>query len=166
MQRLLIIFIVVPLLEMVILFEVADQFGGLSTLLLVILTAVAGLSILKRQGLSTLSRAHRRLSSGQLPAQEIVEAMLLAGAGALLLTPGFLTDFCGFVFLTGFFRQLIAAWIIQKGFLRTMEIGQSNDQGYWTKTQHKPDFGSDNVYEGEYTNEDSVETIEDLDKKN
>ena len=63
MQRLLIIFIVVPLLEMVILFEVADQFGGLSTLLLVILTAVAGLSILKRQGLSTLSRAHRRLSS-------------------------------------------------------------------------------------------------------
>ena len=100
MRFLLLIFIIIPLMEMLLLFEVADIIGGFSTLGMVVLTAVIGVQILKRQGLSTLSRANQRLQSGELPAQEIVEGMLLAGAGALLLTPGFITDCLGFIFLT------------------------------------------------------------------
>ena len=70
MRFLLLIFIIIPLVEMLLLFEVADIIGGVSTLGMVVLTAVFGVQILKRQGLSTLSRANQRLQSGELPAQE------------------------------------------------------------------------------------------------
>ena len=78
---LLLAFVVVPLVEMLLLFEVSDHIGGLSTVLLVVLTAVIGIQILKQQGFSTLLRANERLASGELPAQEIIEGMMLAAAG-------------------------------------------------------------------------------------
>jgi len=108
-------FIAVPLIEMLLLFEVSDRIGGLPTVGLVVATAVIGVQILKRQGLSTLLRANQRLQSGELPAQEIVEGMMLAGAGALLLTPGFITDTIGFMLLTGPIRRMLARKIINSG---------------------------------------------------
>jgi len=111
-------FIAVPLVEMLLLFEVSDQIGGLSTLGLVVATAVIGVQVLKQQGIATLTRANARLSSGELPAQEIIEGMLLAAAGALLLTPGFVTDTLGFVFLAGPLRRLIAARLLRSGLVR------------------------------------------------
>jgi UPF0716 protein FxsA len=111
-------FIAVPLVEMLLLFEVSDQIGGLSTLGLVVATAVIGVQVLKQQGVATLTRANARLSSGELPAQEIIEGMLLAAAGALLLTPGFITDTLGFVFLAGPLRRLIAARLLRSGLVR------------------------------------------------
>jgi UPF0716 protein FxsA len=103
---------------MLLLFEVSDQIGGLSTLGLVVATAVIGVQVLKQQGIATLTRANARLSSGELPAQEIIEGMLLAAAGALLLTPGFITDTLGFVFLAGPLRRLIAARLLRSGLVR------------------------------------------------
>ena len=123
MRFVVILFIIIPLTEMMLLFEVADRIGGFATLSLVVLTAVIGVQILKRQGLSTLTRANHRLQSGELPAQEIVEGMMLAGAGALLLTPGFVTDTLGFIFLTGPFRRPIARRIIHSGRMRTFSPG-------------------------------------------
>ena len=55
---------------------------------MVVLTAVIGVQVLKQQGFSTLLRANERIRQGQLPAMEIIEGMLLAAAGAMLLTPG------------------------------------------------------------------------------
>ncbi|MFN3162179.1 MAG: FxsA family protein, partial [Pseudohongiellaceae bacterium] len=76
MRFLFLFFIAVPLIEMLVLFEVSDLIGGLNTVAMVVLTAVIGVQILKRQGLSTLLRANQRLETGELPAQEIVEGML------------------------------------------------------------------------------------------
>lgn len=118
MRFLFLFFIAVPLVEMLLLFEVSDQIGGLSTLGLVVATAVIGVQVLKQQGIATLTRANARLSSGELPAQEIIEGMLLAAAGALLLTPGFITDTLGFVFLAGPLRRLIAARLLRSGLVR------------------------------------------------
>ena len=118
MRFLFLFFIAVPLVEMLLLFEVSDQIGGLSTLGLVVATAVIGVQVLKQQGIGTLTRANARLSSGELPAQEIIEGMLLAAAGALLLTPGFITDTLGFVFLAGPLRRLIAARLLRSGLVR------------------------------------------------
>ena len=118
MRFLFLFFIAVPLVEMLLLFEVSDQIGGLSTLALVVATAVIGVQVLKQQGIATLTRANARLSSGELPAQEIIEGMLLAAAGALLLTPGFITDTLGFVFLAGPLRRLIAARLLRSGLVR------------------------------------------------
>ena len=150
------IFIIVPLIEMLLLFEVADRIGGIYTLSLVVLTAVIGVQILKRQGLSTLTRAQRRLQTGELPAQEIVEGMMLAGAGALLLTPGFITDTLGFIFLTGPLRRPLARRIIRSGMVRTMGgAGRSGFSYQSYSSYQRPDDRSGNVYEGEYSNQDS-----------
>ena len=118
MRFLFLFFIAVPLVEMLLLLEVSDQIGGLSTLGLVVATAVIGVQVLKQQGIATLTRANARLSSGELPAQEIIEGMLLAAAGALLLTPGFITDTLGFVFLAVPLRRLIAARLLRSGLVR------------------------------------------------
>ena len=76
------VFIIVPLLEMLVLFEVAGRLGGIQTLLMVVLTAAIGVQVAKQQRFSTLLRANDRIRQGQLPAQEIIEGMLLAAAGA------------------------------------------------------------------------------------
>ena len=156
MRFVVLIFIVVPLLEMLLLFEVADRIGGLYTLGLVVLTAVIGVQILKRQGFSTLARAQNRLQTGEMPAQEIVEGMLLAGAGALLLTPGFVTDTLGFIFLTGPLRRPLARRIIHSGIVRPM--GGSGQRGfsYWSySSSARSENRGKNVYEGEYSSEDA-----------
>ncbi len=166
MRFVVILFIIIPLTEMMLLFEVADRIGGVATLSLVVLTAVIGVQILKRQGLSTLTRANHRLQSGELPAQEIVEGMMLAGAGALLLTPGFITDTLGFIFLTGPLRRPIARRIIQSGKMRTFSSGGGADGfRFWSAANSSYKADSDKVYEGEYS-EDGLSQLEKGQEKN
>ena len=168
MRLLLFIFIATPLLEMLVLFEAADLLGAWITLFLVILTAVIGLNILKKEGISTLLRANARLTSGELPAQEIIETMLLAGAGALLITPGFLTDFLGFSLLTRHLRQLVARSIMRAGFLKTLIVGNAQAAPYRTSDGQDFKFRSGGIYEAEYTKEREKEMgkIEDFEGKN
>lgn len=147
MRILLLFFIVVPLLEMLLLFEVAGHIGGLWTVGLVVLTAVVGIQILKRQGLRTLLRARQRLETGELPAKEIIEGMLIAAAGALLLTPGFITDTLGFAFLTPPLRGAIADWLIRRGVWAV----QVNQQAGFHVHSKRGTGGAVNVYEGEYS---------------
>ncbi len=147
MRILSLFFIAVPLLEMLLLFEVAGHIGGLWTVGLVVLTAVVGIQILKRQGLRTLLRARQRLETGELPAKEIVEGMLIAAAGALLLTPGFITDTLGFVFLTPPLRGPVAAWLIGRG-IWAVQVNQQ--AGFRVHSKRGPG-GAGNVYEGEYS---------------
>lgn len=141
---------------MMLLFEVSDRIGGLLTLSLVVATAVIGVQILKRQGLATLTRANQRLQSGELPAQEIVEGMLLAGAGALLLTPGFITDTIGFIFLTGPLRRPIARRIIRSGMVRSMGAGQGGSSFSFyssTRQQHRSGGQDGTTIEGDFSEE-------------
>lgn len=109
MRFLFILFIAVPIVEMVVLIQVGQQIGALWTIALVLLTAFIGINLLRHQGLATLSRANWRMQSGQIPAQEMLEGILLAVGGALLLTPGFVTDSIGFLLLLPFTRQFFAS---------------------------------------------------------
>lgn len=157
MRFLFIFFILVPLTEMMLLFEVSDRIGSLSTLTLVVATAVIGVQILKQQGFATLTRAGQRLETGELPAQEIVEGMLLAAAGALLLTPGFITDTIGFIFLTGPLRRPLARRLVHSGIIKTMSSsagagGFSHRSGGGARYES----GDGNVYEGDYRKEGDV----------
>ena len=90
MRILFLLFIVMPVLEMWLLITVGSQIGALATIGLVLLTAVVGAGLLREQGFATLWRGQRKLQEGQLPAQEIVEGIVLAVSGALLLPRGFL----------------------------------------------------------------------------
>ena len=96
MNKFLIAFIAVPLIEMVVLIKVGQQIGALSTIALVVLTAIIGIALLKQQGLEMLNRANWKMNQGQIPAREMAEGIVLAVGGALLLTPGFVTDALGF----------------------------------------------------------------------
>jgi UPF0716 protein FxsA len=94
-----ILFLIVPIIEIYLLIQVGQVIGAGWTILLVVLTAVIGVWLLRIQGLSTLTRAQRRLQENELPAREILEGMALVVAGAFLLTPGFFTDTIGFLLL-------------------------------------------------------------------
>ena len=106
----LLIFMLVPIVEMWILIEVGGWIGALPTIALVVLTATLGLSLLKRQGLSTLVRARRKMDEGSIPASELVSGVMITVGGALLLTPGFVTDAIGFALLIPQTRQ----WFLLK----------------------------------------------------
>ncbi|MDB2412529.1 FxsA family protein [Litoricolaceae bacterium] len=95
----LLLFMLIPIVEMWILIEVGGWIGALPTIGLVVLTATIGLSLLKQQGLSTLMRARRKMDEGAIPASELVSGVMIAVGGALLLTPGFVTDAVGFALL-------------------------------------------------------------------
>lgn len=103
----LLLFTAVPIIEMYLLIQVGGYLGAPPTILAVMATALIGIALLRTQGLATLQRGVGRLNSGQLPAQEIAEGMMLAVAGALLLTPGFVTDAIGFTLLVPPFRVLM-----------------------------------------------------------
>ena len=106
----LIIFMLVPVVEIWILIEVGSWIGALPTIALVVLTATLGLSLLKRQGLQTLMIARRKINEGSIPASELVSGVMIAVGGALLLTPGFVTDAIGFALLIPQTRQ----WLLLK----------------------------------------------------
>lgn len=110
----LLLFIAVPIVEMWILIQVGGEIGALPTIGLVVLTATIGLSLLKRQGLSTLMSARAKMDQGRIPAGELVSGVMLAVGGALLLTPGFVTDVVGFLLLIPATRRCVLRQIIER----------------------------------------------------
>ena len=111
MPYILLLFIAMSIVEIALLLRVGDAFGWLPTLLIVIVTAFIGSAMLRQQGLATLNTARQRMDSGELPAQQLLEGVLIMIGGVLLLTPGLVTDACGFLCLIPFTRQWLAARI-------------------------------------------------------
>jgi UPF0716 protein FxsA len=110
----LLLFFAMPIVEMYLLISVAGYIDALQTIGLVMLTAVIGVALLRQQGLETLTRGTQKMSQGQMPAQEMAEGLLLAVAGALLITPGFVTDTIGFLILFPPTRMVIAQIILRR----------------------------------------------------
>jgi UPF0716 protein FxsA len=110
-----VLFVVIPLVELYLIIKVGSLIGALWTVILVLLTAVIGVQLLRFQGFSTLNRARRSMEMGQLPAMEMMEGMALAVGGALLITPGFLTDTLGFLCLVPATRRAMIRWIMRHG---------------------------------------------------
>ncbi len=110
----LFLFVLIPIVEMWILIEVGSRIGALPTIALVVLTASIGLSLLKRQGLATILSARRKMDQGAIPASELVNGVMIAVGGALLLTPGFVTDTFGFLLLIPQTRQWVLFRLIDR----------------------------------------------------
>ena len=85
----------VPIIEIAVFIEVGGRLGLWPTLATIILTAMAGTALLRRQGLATLQRVHESLEANRFPMAEVFDGLCLLVAGALLLTPGFVTDAAG-----------------------------------------------------------------------
>ena len=102
--------VAVPLIEIALFIEVGGWIGVWPTILLVLLTAIAGASMLRAQGIAAVRRLQAELERGGDPSPMIVHGAMLLFAGALLLTPGFLTDAVGFTLLVPKARDAIIAW--------------------------------------------------------
>ncbi len=114
MRYLLLLFIVMPIVEIGVLINVGSWLGLWPTLAIVILTAVLGTWMLRQQSAATMMQAQDRLRAGELPAQQIFEGVLLLIGGVLLLTPGFVTDGIGFACLMPWSRRWLAATIAER----------------------------------------------------
>ena len=99
--------IVVPLAELAVLIEIGGWLGLGPTLALIILTAAGGVWVLRRQGIAVLRRAQQQMQQGSVPIFEVFEGACLVVAGALLPTPGFLSDTAGAILLLPRVRALL-----------------------------------------------------------
>ena len=133
-------FIVLPILEMYILIEVGGFIGALNTIGLVLITALLGLMLLRQQGFQTLLNVRNKLMQAELPTEEIVTGIFLAVGGALLLTPGFVTDFIGFMCLLPFTRRFLIS-LIATSFFDVSGFSQKKEekQGNWIEGEYKKD---------------------------
>jgi len=111
---LLLLFLLVPLAEIYVMIKVGGIIGALPTVLLVVLTAVAGAALARIQGLATLQRLQATLARGEAPAIEMFEGVLLLVGALLLLTPGFITDLLGFACLIPLTRRALAFWVLKR----------------------------------------------------
>jgi len=99
MANLLLLFIVVPAVELALLIEVGERIGTLNTIALIVVTGVLGASLANRQGLATLRSIQDATARGEIPANAMIDGVIILIAGALLITPGILTDVVGFLCL-------------------------------------------------------------------
>jgi UPF0716 protein FxsA len=148
---LLLLFIVTPIFEMLLLIEVGSKIGALNTVAVVLLTAMIGLALLRKQGLDTLLRANQKINSGEVPAQEMAEGLALAAGGALLLTPGFITDGIGFCLLMPVTRQLLVKTIFTRLVSNMTVNSQSNTFSAQQYSQSVNSSIEGETIEGEYT---------------
>jgi UPF0716 protein FxsA len=114
MSPLILLFILVPAAEVMLVFELSDRVGGLNTLLVILITGVLGYSLARNEGLQVLERIQRALERGEMPRDEIVDGLMILVAGALLVTPGFLTDAFGLLVLLPLTRPLFRRAVLSR----------------------------------------------------
>lgn len=155
---LFIIFVLVPLIELMLLIEVGGIIGSGWTFIIIIATALIGTKLVKQQGISTWSNIQTEMASGQLPARSLFDGICILISGVLLITPGFITDTIGFLLVTPAFRAAMYTQLGSRIQVKTMGGFQShqqsqhspfNDQAEQSKQVDEP-----TTLDGEYTRKD------------
>jgi UPF0716 protein FxsA len=109
----LLLLIAVPLSELFILIKIGHIIGAFPTIMLALLTAGLGAFLVRREGVSVLAKINSSFQNREAPAVAVLEAFFLLISGLFLLTPGFITDIIGFIFLSSFIRQKACSRIAQ-----------------------------------------------------
>lgn len=97
--KLFLAFTLIPVLEIYLLIKIGHYLGAFDTVVVVIVTALLGASLARHEGIRTMVRVRESVNRGELPAEEMLDAVLIFIAGMVLLTPGFITDLAGIVIL-------------------------------------------------------------------
>ena len=119
---LVVVLVVVPLVELFVIVRVGEWIGYLPTFALLIGISICGGFLVKREGIGTLRRAQAQLRAGEIPAAELVDGAIIVTAGALLLTPGFVTDAIGLLLLFPPTRFLPRRWAQEHRTVRTGNV--------------------------------------------
>ena len=127
MNPLFLIFIGIPIIELVIMIKIGQNIGAFNTVLLVLFTAIAGVFFAKLQGLSTLKSGLINIYQNKVPFYEILSGASIAIAAVLLIIPGFMTDLIGFLLLIPFTRKILLRSIIKNKNLKTKHENKKGD---------------------------------------
>lgn len=111
--KLLMLFIIVPVVELYILIEVGKKIGSLTTIGIIILTGILGAYLVKSQGFMILKKIQNDLNEGILPGNSLIQGAIILAGGILLLTPGFITDIIGFIFLIPASRRVVKKYLLK-----------------------------------------------------
>ena len=112
--KLFLAFTLIPLVEIYLLIKLGQNFGAITSILLVIFTGILGAYLARMEGLRTLFRIQETMREGRMPGEELLDALLIAIAGLVLITPGFITDVVGFLLLFPFTRMLANNWLKER----------------------------------------------------
>lgn len=124
MGKLLFLFIAVPAVELILLLKLGGLIGLLPTVAIIFFTGALGATLARWQGLSVLRQIQTQVAQGQLPANALFDGVIILLAGALLLTPGFLTDIVGFLSLVPGVRNMLKR-AIQKRVEKSIQHGDA-----------------------------------------
>ena len=116
--KLLLLFLIIPMVELFLLIEIGKAIGTLEVILLTIATGIAGAALAKSQGLSILRKIQKEMAEARIPAANLIDGLMILIGGILLLTPGVLTDAFGLLLLVPWTRvlmkRLLMKWMIYK----------------------------------------------------
>ncbi|WP_028239710.1 FxsA family protein [Stutzerimonas azotifigens] len=155
MRIFLFLFLLFPVLELVVLIKVGSAIGVLATLFLLVLGGLGGVLLMRLAGFATAWRARERLARGELPEREMLQGLLLAVAGGLLILPGFISDVLALVLLFPPSRKLLLGQLqrrIELHMTRTGPFGPG--PGVGPAPGRSPDGQRPNVIEGEWERRD------------
>lgn len=160
----LLLLIGVPIAEIAVFIQVGGWIGLGPTIAVVVLTALLGAALLRQQGFAILMRVRESLAAGRLPMAEVFDGVCLLVAGALLLTPGFVTDTIGFLLFVppvrAAVRRWLAAYLLSSGRVHTVSEGPP------PRRDPPRSPGGPTVIEGEYEEIDSRRPPPDKDDAN
>ena len=112
--RLILLFTVVPIVELYILIQIGNEIGAFNTIMLVFITGVVGAILAKKEGRQIISNIQQDMAIGKMPGDELINGLCVLVGGALLLTPGIFTDVFGFVLVIPFTRIFLIKSIKRK----------------------------------------------------
>jgi len=111
--KLLMLFIIVPVTELYLLIEVGKKIGTLTTISIIIFTGILGAYLVKHQGFMILRKIQNDLNEGTIPEDSLIQGVIILAGGILLLTPGFITDIVGFIFLIPASRNVVKKYLLK-----------------------------------------------------
>jgi len=163
MRVFLFLFLLFPVLELFVLVKVGMSIGFLATFLLVVAGSMLGLFIIRVAGFATALRAREALSRGELPAQQMMDGLMMTVGGGLLLLPGFISDVLGLICLLPFTRKALVVKVRQRAeasaarrraFADDPLAGGPVPPGAHRPGARKPDVIEGEVIEGEFEHRD------------
>ncbi|WP_226623862.1 FxsA family protein [Alloyangia pacifica] len=147
-------FVAVPLIEIALFIQVGGLIGLWPTLLIVVVTAILGTALVRREGLRALTDVQSSFSRLQDPTRPLAHGAMILFSGALLLTPGFFTDACGFALLIPAVRDAVMRFVSSRIKVQRFEMGGQGPrtaQGGPQTERYRPGPREDDVIEGDYT---------------
>ncbi len=126
-------FLIVPILELTIFARLADGYGVGPTLLFIVVDSLVGAFLVRREGIGAFRRANKKLAQGDIPTDELINGLLILMAGALMLTPGFLTDFVGLLLLLPPTRAIARSGLKKRFATSTVAFGSTSGFGGFAK---------------------------------